>query len=286
MEDFLLHIEKRHTTSYLLSIWSLIETRTDLDPSVWSLMGRSCGLTMEPLAAFNEVFDFSPAAFNWAQGALDRSSWGSSKWMGAGVLVPGAQIKIWQTRSCYTTRISPFSLGLIISSKDFFGGHVQICKMRSETAVIGKPATFFFTSMLKHHHGVHCFWLRENNSTDTVIGGHDYRHKSWMDQKSILYILGEQWMSGLKGGSLHLCIIHWLSAVCRCCSVPCWHGTQGSLHSPQAHCNSCSCLALPDSAWLCVSLVVSLRWLAGFSSRRACSPGRNSWKAAQARPLV
>lgn len=86
--DFLQHIEKIHTTSYLLSIWSLIETRTDLDPSVWSLMGKSRGFTMECLAAFNEVFDFSPAAFNWALGALGRRSWESSKWVGAGLLVP------------------------------------------------------------------------------------------------------------------------------------------------------------------------------------------------------
>ena len=85
---FLQHIEKIHTTSYLLSIWSLIETRTDLDPSVWSLMGKSRGFTMECLAAFNEVFDFSPAAFNWALGALGRCSWESSKWVGAGLLVP------------------------------------------------------------------------------------------------------------------------------------------------------------------------------------------------------
>lgn len=96
---------KIHTTSYPLNIWSLIETRTDLDPSVWSLMGKSCGFTMESLAAFNEVLDFSPAAFNWALGALGRSSRVSSKWVGAGVLVPGAYIKIWQTWNSSSTII-------------------------------------------------------------------------------------------------------------------------------------------------------------------------------------
>jgi hypothetical protein len=37
-------------------------------------MGKSRGLTMKSLAAFNEVFDISPAAFSRAVGLLDGFS--------------------------------------------------------------------------------------------------------------------------------------------------------------------------------------------------------------------
>lgn len=221
----------------------------DLDPSVWSLMGKSRGCTMESLAAFNEVFAFLPAASPWTLGALDRSSWGSRRWGGAGISAPGACLYLGQDRQ-------PWRSSSDGNSSPHSATPLDDCLLLRDlgmcnTSLKSQPRLFCCRACAPLCLALVC--LSEvarvwgNNVLDRSVWGQDCRQKP---QTGHLFCISwENKKKQVGSANRPLCVMRLPFAVCRCCSVPGWHGAHAGLHSPKPHGSSCSCLAGPGSAF-------------------------------------